>query len=194
MVPVKKPVLVVFAGPNGAGKTTMYKARMSRNSTFPFINADVIQKEELRDPDESASYQAAAIAAGRRLEHIEQGRSFITETVFSHPSKLDLIKNARARGFEIRLFHISVEDPEILVDRVRQRVAEGGHNVPEHKIRERYERNGPLIRQAVLHSDTARVYDNSRFNRSPEMMLSFKESKPEFRNSKISQWVDDLYH
>ncbi len=189
-----KPTLVILAGPNGAGKSTLYETRIVPSLAAPFINADVIQRDELRDADETAAYRAAEIAAKRRQEHLEQGRSFVTETVFSHPSKLDLIRHCRAAGFRIMLFHIGVEHPDLSVARVKERVKEGGHPVPENKIRQRYDRNGPLIRQAALVSDIAHIFDNSRLNMPPERMLSFSRGQLSFVHPQLPEWVFEIYH
>ena len=152
-----RPILVVLAGPNGGGKSTLYKTRIAPSLSAPFVNADVIQRDELKDGDMNAAYKAAQIATERRSEC----KSFVTETVFSHPSKLDLIREATRIGYRVMLFHICVEHPDLSVARVVERVKEGGHPVPEEKIRQHYDRNGPLIRQAALLSDIAHIYDNS---------------------------------
>lgn len=92
---------------------------------------------------------------------IEQGRSFIAETVFSHESKLDLIATALAHDYTVVLHAVMI--PEALaVQRVRYRVAAGGHAVPEEKIRDRYHRLWPLVAEAIGIADVATVYDNSR--------------------------------
>lgn len=56
---------------------------------------------------------------------------------------------------------------------MKGRTAEGGHDVPEDKIRSRYDRGQPLIRQAVLRADRGMVFDNSRLNTPPRLMLMF---------------------
>lgn len=58
-----RPGLVLLAGPNGAGKSTLYQTRVAPSFAGPFINADLIQRDELKDPSMEASYQAARIAA-----------------------------------------------------------------------------------------------------------------------------------
>jgi len=68
------------------------------------------------------------------------------------------------------VFHISVETPDLSVARVQEHVREGGHPVPEEKIRARYERSAPLIRKAVLISDVGHVFDNSRLNEPPRRL------------------------
>jgi predicted ABC-type ATPase len=106
------------------------------------------------------AYEAARIAAATREALIEQGRSFIAETVFSHPSKLELIDAARHAGYVVVL-HIVLIPENLAVHRVRYRVAAGGHDVPEEKIRERYRRLWTLVAAAIVRVDSTAVYDNS---------------------------------
>ena len=69
--------------------------------------------------------------------------------MFSHPSKIDLIETARARGYLVVVMHVGVDSPDLSVARVRLRTEEGGHDVPEGKVRARYERGASLVREAV---------------------------------------------
>lgn len=117
--------MIVLAGANGAGKSTLYATRVAPNFSGPFINADNIQREELGDASPHAAYESARIAADKRQAFLSRGEDFVTETVFSHPSKLDLIFEARANDFDIVLMHIGVDSPDISVERVAARV-EGG--------------------------------------------------------------------
>lgn len=194
MVPVPRPTLVMLAGPNGSGKSTLYETRIAPKFAVPFINADIIQRDELEKSDVTAAYEAAQIASKRREALLADRKSFATETVFSHPSKLDLITQAKALGYRVMTFHISVEHPDLSVARVSERVKEGGHRVPEDKIRNRYDRSGPLIRQAILQSDIGHVFDNSRLNRPPARALSFSNGVLTFALPLLPDWVLKLYH
>ncbi len=192
-----RPSLVLLAGPNGAGKSTLYETRVAPSFAGPFINADVIQRDELKDVSVEASYKAAEIAAARRLEMLTEGKSFATETVFSHPSKLDVIKVARQRGYIVVVMHVGVDSSDLSVARVRGRVSEGGHDVPEDKVRARFERGGALIRQAVLRADRGLVYDNSRLNEPPRQVLVFADGRltqvvPDLPHWVLSTYADDL--
>jgi predicted ABC-type ATPase len=91
---------------------------------------------------------------------IELGESFIAETVFSHPSKLELLDTAQSRGYTV-VVHTVLIPEELAVARVRHRVAAGGHSVPEAKIRERYHRLWALVAAAAARADSATFYDNS---------------------------------
>jgi len=123
--------MFLVVGPNGAGKTTFVRTVLAGRVVAPFVNADVIQREELRSPDVEASYAAARVAANRRQELIAAGQSFIAETVFSHESKLALVREARAAGFRIVVFHLDVESADVAVARVRARVSEGDTQYPK---------------------------------------------------------------
>lgn len=184
-----RPSLVLLAGPNGVGKSTLYQTRVAPSFAGPFVNADLIQRDELQDASPSASYRAAEIAAERRASLLDARKSFATETVFSHPSKLDIIADARARGYIIIVMHVGVDDPDLAVARVRGRTEEGGHDVPEDKIRARYDRGQPLIRQAVLRADRGMVFDNSKLNESPRLVLLFASARLVQAEPLLPDWV-----
>ncbi|RVJ34985.1 zeta toxin family protein, partial [Sinorhizobium medicae] len=168
-----RPSLVLLAGPNGAGKSTLYQTRVAPRFAGPFVKADIIQRKEIKDASTEASYKAAEVARDRRAELFGSGKSFATGTVFSHPSKLEIIEEARSRGYIVIVMHVGVESPDLSVARVKGPVGEGGHDVPEEKIRTRYTRGQPLIRKAILRSDRGMVFDNSRLNEPPRQVLAF---------------------
>lgn len=188
-----RPSLVLLAGPNGAGKSTLYQTRVAPSFAGPFINADIIQRDELRDPSMEAAYEAARIAETRRAALLAAGRSFAAETVFSHPSKLEIVETARACGYLVVVMHVGVASPELSVARVQSRREEGGHDVPEDKIRARYVRSQPLIRQAVLRADRGIVFDNSRLNVPPEQMLVFASGRLIRAQPVLPGWILEAY-
>lgn len=149
-------------GPNGSGKTTFVTEFLAPELPgYAYVNADEIAKARWPANPGPHAYQAAQVAAETRAHLIASGRSFIAETVFSHPSKLDLIRSAREAGYQVVL-HVMLVPEELAVRRVAYRVRAGGHDVPERKIRERYHRCWPLVAQATSMADRAVVYDNSR--------------------------------
>jgi predicted ABC-type ATPase len=186
--------MYMIAGPNGAGKSTLYRQVLQpRAGGMTFVNADHIQREELDDGSMLAAYRAAEIAEQRRQDYLREGRSFITESTFSHPSKLALVESARAAGFDVVIFHVNVRQPDLSVARVAQRVLEGEHDVPEDKIRERYDRNPPLIRQAALAADQAFVYDNSRLNQPMARVLALRQGRVVVVGDDLPAWARTLY-
>lgn len=79
--------------------------------------------------------------------------------MFSHPSKLELVRAARRAGFLVTL-HAIVVPLELSIRRVEARVRHGGHNVPVQKQRERFERVWPLIAEALHLANEGFAYDN----------------------------------
>jgi predicted ABC-type ATPase len=84
------------------------------------------------------SYIAADIAGFIRIKHIENDHNFTFESVLSHPSKLDLLKSAKVKGYRIYIYYIATESAEININRVKIRVSQHGHPVAEVAIRDRY--------------------------------------------------------
>ena len=154
--------LDLVVGPNGAGKSTFVELVLAPlRPGVTFVNADIIAAQRWPDVPQGHAYEAAQVAATTRDRLLELGEPFIAETVFSHPSKLEFIDAAVAAGYTVAL-HAVMVPADLAVHRVAQRVASGGHAVPEDKIRQRYQRLWPLVVDAIGRADTARVWDNSR--------------------------------
>jgi predicted ABC-type ATPase len=158
---VPDPVLHIIVGPNGAGKSTLHGKVIGPVTHLDFVNADVIARENWPDEPEARSYEAAELAAERRAALINHDASFVTETVFSHESKLTLLRDAIDAGYLVTC-HVLVIPVELAVARVANRAQAGGHLVPEGKIRSRYDRLWPLVGEAIGLVERAVVYDNSR--------------------------------
>ena len=157
---VSNPVIHLIAGPNGAGKTTLATLVLQPVTQLPFVNADLIALERWPSAQAEHAYEASRAAADERARLISAGVSIISETVFSHPSKLALIDLAHRAGYRVEL-HAVLLPEEVTVARVDHRVRTGGHDVPETKIRERYHRLWPLVARAMAIADVAWIYDNS---------------------------------
>lgn len=169
--------LDLVVGPNGAGKSTFVRYTLS--PTIPwsvFVNADEIARQRWPDAPESHAYDAARIAADTRVALIKAGQPLIAETVFSHPSKLDLLHAAIDARYHVHI-HALLVPPDLSVARVARRVAAGGHNVPEDKIRERSARLWPLVADAILLATSTTIYDNSNLD-GPRTVAIFAGDLP----------------
>lgn len=155
------PLLHLLAGPNGAGRSSYVHDVLTPATGLPFINADEIAAERWPDAQVEHAYEAARIAEDRRRDLIAQSASFISETVFSHPSKVRLVADARDAGYLVHL-HVIVVPVELAVQRVLDRVRRGGHAVPEQKIRDRHARLWDHVGAAIRIADVTEVFDNSR--------------------------------
>ncbi len=153
--------LDLIVGPNGAGKTTLFeRVILPGRPGLPFVNADDIAAARFGDAATRMSYAAAEIAASTRAALIEARLDFSTETVFSHPSKVDLIDAAVVAGYDVVL-HVVMVPVELSARRVAARVAAGGHDVPTDKVIARYGRIWPNVVAAVSRCRRSVFYDNS---------------------------------
>lgn len=148
------PLLFVFAGPNGSGKTTIKRALPGLPGNY--INADDI-KMELGLSD----LEAAQEAERQRNAALESLRSFSFETVLSTERNLLLMQKAKQLGYFIQCIYVLTCNANINVARVKARSLSGGHDVPEEKIRSRYERALKLLPQVIPVCDWLAIYDNS---------------------------------
>lgn len=155
--------LDLVVGPNGAGKSTFVRFVLApQRPGVPFVNADVLAAQRWPDPDEAVQHavEASQMAERAREQLLAQGREFIAETVASHPSKVDLVAQAKQAGYYVHV-HVLLATEDQVVHRVRRRVDAGGHDVPEDKIRGRYQRLWPNVAAMVAIADTVEVFDNS---------------------------------
>ena len=153
--------MLIVAGPNGAGETTLVQTLRQNGVEFgEYINPDDIARE-LQGSYDDRVRQAQVIADRRREACIEARRSFSFETVMSHPSKIDILARAKAAGFYVQLFFVGIDDPQTNIDRVRLRVAQGGHDVPPDKIVPRWHRTMALLHRAIKIADRSFLFDNS---------------------------------
>ena len=176
---MNEKMLFVFAGPNGSGKSTVVKnfivSGLISDEDYICPDNEVKEiKENNPELDEYAAYIRAMQTTERtRRAYVWKGHSFSFETGFSNPDKLKFLRFAKAYGFHIVVVYITTADPSINVRRVARRVSEGGHDVPEEKIRARYERSMKLMPQVIAFADEAEVYDNSVDEAAP--VLVFKK-------------------
>lgn len=162
-----KPILILIGGINGAGKTTFFYEQIKpfldkSGRNYPFVNADEMEKAKYPNEVGQHSLEMGKLAAKIRNQYLEAGQSFVTETVFSHESKNQLIHDAQKAGFEVILNHVHVSSAELAYKRVQDRVGAGGHNVPKDKVFSRYDRTVANIQKASMTADRTYVWDNSR--------------------------------
>lgn len=180
--------LWVLVGGNGAGKTTFYE-NMLGPLGLPFINADVIAKEVFPNDPEGNSYQAAKLAEAMREEQLRKGASFCFETVFSHPSKIDFIGQAKAFGYEIILVVIHVQSLDLNLARISERVLEGGHDVPSDKVMSRIPRMLDNVKKAIPLCDDVRMLDNSSLEKPFLEVMTIKNGIRTEHVNPLPTWV-----
>lgn len=190
------PVLHLIAGPHGAGKSTLHRVLIQpRHPGLPFVNAQDHAQAHLQHIHEPAARARAARAWAdeQRQALLREGRSFVTETAFSHVSRVALVTQARTLGFEVVLYAMGLDEPRRLLQRVSQRVREGGHGVPSHKVLERYARCLYLLRQAVALADLALLIDACEANDGgPRLVASVAGGQMHLHSVLRPRWIDKV--
>jgi len=141
---------------------------------------------------------AQIIADYLRKKLLQQKTRFSFETVFSHASKLDIMREAVSAGYKVYLYYVSTESPEINKFRVKARTVQGGHSVPEDKIVSRYYRALELLHDAAQLAYQAYSFDNSVEGENFKMFAHFKmiggkKSWDEINESDVPDWFKIYY-
>jgi predicted ABC-type ATPase len=175
----KSPIVLVFAGPNGSGKTTVTRGLPTFGT---YINADDL-KAEYNLTDIEAAHQAERL----RNTLVDSKADFSFETVMSTERNLLLLEKAKAHGYEVHCIYVLTCDENINVARVKARCADGGHNVPEDKIRSRYHRALKLVPRLISVCDKMLIYDNSV---TPTLILHKEKAALAIFPNEL--WSDDV--
>lgn len=183
--------LWILAGGNGAGKTTFYHHFLEPLG-MKFVNADLIAADMSNSDSEDLSYVAGRVAEQLRNDLLKNGASFCFETVFSHPSKIDFIAEAKALGFEVILVFIHLNTDELNQARVAQRVSEGGHSVPAEKIISRIPRTLGHIRTVLPLTDQTQIYDNSSLSQPFVSVAHLSENQITQKLDPLPEWAVEL--
>lgn len=153
----------IIAGPNGAGKTTFATEFLPNEAHCPiFINADLIAAELNPLQPDLVALQAGRMMVKMIHDYVEKEKSFAFETTLSGRGYARLIPLWQKKGYVVKLFFLRLPIPEMAIARVRQRVLEGGHDVPEQTVRRRFYsgwRNFNSIYRDIV--DEWVVYENS---------------------------------
>ena len=162
------PQVVVIAGPNGAGKTTLAPFLLRDTlRVLEYVNADPIAHGLSGFDPASVALQAGRVMLNRLHELAEQRKTFAFETTLAAKHYAGWIKKLRNDGYAFQLMFLWLRSSDLAVQRVRERVQAGGHDVPEQVIRRRHAaglRNFWEFYQPL--ADAWAVYDNSELEKS----------------------------
>jgi predicted ABC-type ATPase len=134
---------------------------------------------------------AALLADFFRYALVKDVVKFTTETVFSHPSKIQMVKDAKSNGFRTYLYFICTESPELNIQRVRSRTLKGGHPVSAQKIVERYNKSLKVLIDSIPFFDRVFIFDNSGFEHSLILSISNGKVEKTYANY-IPTWVKEV--
>lgn len=157
------PNLYIISGCNGAGKTTAsYTILPEILNCKEFVNADEIAKGLSPFQSEKVSLEAGRIMLERIDDLLGIKADFSFETTLSTRSYVNTVKRAKENGYDVTLLYFWLNSQELAIERVKERVREGGHNIPEQVIRRRYNKGiKNLINLFIPLVDNWMVIDNS---------------------------------
>lgn len=147
------PTCWIIAGPNGAGKTTFaleYLPKVAGCTNF--INADLIAAGLSPLAPERELIAASRIFLGEVELHIRRREDFAFETTLAGRTYLRLIERLRSDGWQVELIYLALPSVEMSKLRVAERVAHGGHNIPEQDIKRRFPRSLNNLLHAFSHA------------------------------------------
>jgi len=184
----RRPIIVAIVGPNGAGKTTFFHAHLA-SSALRFVNADVLAAELATGP-----YEAARLANALRRALLARGESFVFETVFSDPvgERVAFLEEAVRCGYVVVLCYIGLSGPDQSAERVAMRVSQGGHDVPDDKLRSRFPRTLDNLQAAISRLPHVIIYDNSDLNVPFRQVAAFNHGRLSHLQEPIPDWLRSL--
>ena len=155
--------IIVIAGPNGAGKSTFAAEFLRREAgNPPFVNGDDIAANLSPEDPAAAAQQAGRIALRQMDAYVAIGMDFAVETTLSGRAYATRIRRWQARGYRVAIIYLRLPSAGYAVERVAQRVKEGGHDIPEAVVRRRFVRGWANFRGLYRQvADEWQVYDSS---------------------------------
>lgn len=191
MNPLPDKRIIIIAGPNGAGKTTLAREFLPNEAgILKFINADLLAAGLDPLQPENAAFQAGRMMLEMIDGCVRRGESFAFETTLSGRGYARMIPQWREQGYWVTLVYLRVSSPEVVISRVRQRVQEGGHDVPEEIIRRRF--NASLYNLDNIYRHLVDECDIREVSERPPMIEEQREAYGDDRlspNAESEGWV-----
>ena len=164
-MPAAKPTIYLIAGSNGAGKTTFAKEFLRRRAAVVrFLNAHEIARGLSPFAPAQVALKGGRILLSEVKSCIVKNESFALESTLSGRTHLPLLQGARAKGYRLQLHYLWIATATDAIERIQQRVLQGGHHVPTADVKRRFGRSlRNLVESYLPIADQWVIWDNSSF-------------------------------
>lgn len=148
-------IYTIIAGVNGAGKSSLTGSlKYQRRDLGKVIDVDRLAMQH------GGFIEGGKAAIAMQERFIEEGISFTQETTLSGQRTVRMAKQARDAGYYVRLFYVGISSAEESIKRIENRVAKGGHNIPEDDVRRRFKERFDALARVLEYCDEAVFFDN----------------------------------
>ncbi|MHC4439096.1 MAG: zeta toxin family protein [Planctomycetota bacterium] len=186
----------IIAGPNGAGKTTFaIKFLPEYAKCHNFINADLIAHGLSPFSPGAAAIRAGKLVLEQIHEFAKKRVDFAFETTLSGKLYVNLFKSLKKKGYKIHIFFLWVPNSDLVVSRIKSRVAQGGHDVPVRDVLRRFNRSiSNFFKLYQPLADSWMLFDNAGL--TPILIAESKNGKMKIVDvnsyNSINESIDDI--
>jgi predicted ABC-type ATPase len=187
------PTMFVVAGPPGSGKSTAFPVS---GFGVDFFNADdraaALNSGSYLDIPRTIRDQVNRLFESFVIDHIERGVSCAFETTLRSGITFEQAALAKRAGFNVEMRYLALGTFEMHLERVKIRADRGGHSAPESLLRRIYDSSVGNLPRAIREMDYIYVYDNSRWGRTPVVLLQAEKGEIQFQAENIPSWLANV--
>ncbi|MCL1986534.1 MAG: AAA family ATPase [Firmicutes bacterium] len=186
----------LFAGVNGAGKSTFFRQLSQTVNLGKRINSDEIVKQHFNHDWQNAKVQIQAGKETIKLfrKCLNSESSFNQETTLTGRTIIKNIQQAKEKGFKIALFYVGLENVQLSVDRVANRVKKGGHGIPTEDLLRRYANSLKNLQEVLPLCDDIHIYDNSKniaFSMEKPLLV-VKNGQIQYKSANFPMYIHEI--
>jgi predicted ABC-type ATPase len=188
---VSQPILTIIAGSNGCGKSTITASSREKFQDNPVLDPDAMAKAVASSGAIPSSIDAGKLVLRRAEELLQTRESFTVETTLSGYTYLRMAERAKSAGYLIAAILIGTSSVEVNIQRIKNRVSLGGHDIPEDDQRRRFPRTLANMKRLLPIADFLLIFDNSN-TENPHELIAYGTKGSIHWNEPVPAWAASL--